>query len=89
MWFEGHDPGRQTTVFSFVFQHGKHGLMAAVNPVKVANRQRAGLSQCWVLMAAKDFHVADYRFLVAAFSHSAGCRGRCQQIVMKSRYIAA
>jgi hypothetical protein len=39
--------------------------MAAVNPVKVANCQRAGLSQSWVLMAAKNFHEADYRFLVA------------------------
>jgi hypothetical protein len=62
--------------------------MAAVNPVKVANGQRAGLSQCWVLMAVKDFHVADYRFLVAALSRRACCHFRCQQIVMKSRYIA-
>jgi hypothetical protein len=53
-------------VFGLVFQYGKHGLMAAVNPVKVANGQRAGLSQCRVLMAAKDFHAANYRFLAEA-----------------------
>jgi hypothetical protein len=41
-----------------------------------------------VLMAVKDFHVADYRFLVAALSRRACCHFRCQQIVMKSRYIA-
>jgi hypothetical protein len=48
--------------------------MAAVNPVKVANGQRAGLSQCWVLMAAKDFHATDYRFLVARFSRREGLK---------------
>jgi hypothetical protein len=46
--------------------------MTSVNTVKVANGQRAGLSQCWVLMAAKYFHAPDYRFLVAAFSRWAG-----------------
>jgi hypothetical protein len=61
--------------------------MAAVNPVKVANRQRAGLSQCWMLMAAKYFHAANYRFLAARSSLRAGCHGGRQKIVMKALYI--
>jgi hypothetical protein len=74
-------------VFGLVFEHGEHGLVATVNPVKVANGQRAGLSQCWVLMAAKDFHDGNYRFLVARSSRLAGWRGLCSQIVMKPLYI--
>jgi hypothetical protein len=75
-------------VFGLIFEHGKHGLMAAVNPVKVANGQRAGLSQCWVLMATKYFHAADYRFLAANFSRRTSWRRhRRQKIVMKSLYI--
>jgi hypothetical protein len=63
--------------------------MAAVNPVKVANGQRAGLSQCWVLMAAKDFHADDYRFLAARSSRRSGWRAQRQKMVMKSLYIDA
>ena len=49
----------------FVFEHGEHGLMAAVNPVKVADGQRAGLRKRRVLVAAKDLHERDYRFMAS------------------------
>jgi hypothetical protein len=62
---EGHDSRRNASVLGLVFKYCEHRLMAAVNSVKIANGQRAGLSQSWVLMAAKNFHEADYRFLVA------------------------
>jgi hypothetical protein len=39
--------------------------MAAVNPVKVANGQRAGLRKRRVLVAAKDLHERDYRFMAS------------------------
>ena len=61
--------------------------MTTVNPVKVAYGQRAGLSQCRVLMAAKYFHEANYRFLAARSSRLAGCRAIRLKIVMKPLYI--
>ena len=63
MRLKGHHSGRQAAVLGFVFEHSQHGLVATVHPVKVADGQRAGLGQRRVLMAAKDFHIPDYRFL--------------------------
>jgi hypothetical protein len=68
MGLESHYPRWQAPVPGFVFEHGEHGLMAAVNPVKVADGQRAGLQKGRVLVAAKDFHVGDYRFYEPARS---------------------
>jgi hypothetical protein len=76
MGLESHHPGRQAAVPGFVFEYRQHGLMAAVNPVKVADGQRAGLGQRRVLVAAKDFHCLHYRFLWPA-TRAAGMAPGC------------
>jgi hypothetical protein len=67
MRLESHYPGWQAAVPGLVFEHSEHGLMAAVNAVKVANGQRTGLGQRRVLVAAKYFHAFDYRFYDTSF----------------------
>jgi hypothetical protein len=42
----------------FVFQERKHGLVAAVDTVKITNRQGALCGPVGVVKAAKYFHVA-------------------------------
>jgi hypothetical protein len=45
-------------VRSFVFQEREHGLMAAVDTVKVTDRQGALMSPVWVVESAKYLHAA-------------------------------
>jgi hypothetical protein len=50
-------------VLSLVFQQGQHGLVAPVNAIKVANGQRTSWCESVVTVAAKKFHMSDYRFV--------------------------
>ena len=69
MRLKSNDATGHASVQGFVFQKRQHGLVAAVNAVKIANRQRAGGGQLRVLVTAKNFHESDYRFY--------GCQAAC------------
>jgi hypothetical protein len=58
VWLESHHTAGHPTVRSFVFQKGEHGLMAAVDTVKVTDRQGALVGPVWVVESAKYLHAA-------------------------------
>jgi hypothetical protein len=64
---KGHDATGDTTVCSFTFQKGEHGLMASVNTIKIANGQgalrRKLVGALGVLKSAKYLHVEPVKFL--------------------------
>jgi hypothetical protein len=60
----------------FAAQQGQHGLVAAVDAVKVANREGAGRGQSWVLKAAKNLHGVLY-FLRAVYARSPSGESLC------------
>jgi hypothetical protein len=58
VWLEGHHATGHPTVCGFVFQKSEHGLVAAVDTVKVTDRQGALLGPVWVVESAKYLHAA-------------------------------
>jgi len=55
---EGHHTTGYPAVRSFVFQEREHGLVAAVDTVKVTDRQGALMGPVWVVESAKYLHAA-------------------------------
>ena len=66
--------------------------MAAVDAVKVANRQSTWLGEFRVLVASKNLHIQDYRFYAVRFGR-ASVSAKLSQVAMAgwaiSRYIEA
>jgi hypothetical protein len=58
VWLEGHHATGHPAVRSFVFQEREHGLVAAVDTVKVTDRQGALMGPVWVVESAKYLHAA-------------------------------
>jgi len=56
VWLEGHHTTGYRAVRSFVFQEREHGLVAAVDTVKVTDRQGALMGPVWVVESAKYLH---------------------------------
>ena len=57
MRFKGHDATGHTTVRRFAAQKRQHGLVAAMDTVKIADGQGAGGGQIGVVEAAENLHV--------------------------------
>jgi hypothetical protein len=53
---EGQRATGHAALLRFALEQGEHGLMAAVHAVKVANRQRAGWRNVWVLETSENLH---------------------------------
>jgi len=56
MRLEGENGGRETTVLRLVAQQRQHRLMAAMDPVEIADGQRTGRRQGCMMETAKDLH---------------------------------
>jgi hypothetical protein len=59
MGLEGHHTAGHAAVGSFIFQKRKHGLVAAVDTVKITNRQGTLVCPVWMVKAAKYLHACD------------------------------
>jgi hypothetical protein len=57
MRLEGHDATGHTTVTRFTVEQRQHGLVTAMHPVKVANRQGAGLGELGMVETSVNKHM--------------------------------
>ena len=53
---KGHDAAGHAALLGLAAQKRQHGLVAAMDAVKIADGQGAGRGQSWVLEAAKNLH---------------------------------
>jgi len=58
VWLEGHHATGYPAVRSFVFQEREHSLVAAVDTVKVTDRQGTLMGPVWMIESAKYLHAA-------------------------------